>query len=132
MIDAQQLIVRAVIVATLLAVALLRQVDIVNDATALVLYPVRGRCHLIADMVARRRPEPVEGRGLDRLTDCEHEVMALVPAGLSNDEIAAHLYLSPLTVKAYVSRAMTKLNPRDRAQLVFLAYETGLVSPGGR
>ena len=56
--------------------------------------------------------------------------MALVAGGLSNDEIAARLYLSPLTAKTHVSRIMTKLSARDRAQLVVLGYETGLVTPG--
>jgi DNA-binding NarL/FixJ family response regulator len=57
-------------------------------------------------------------------------VMALVGAGLSNDEIAKRLYVSPATAKTHVSRAMIKLNARDRAQLVVFAYETGLVTPG--
>ena len=61
----------------------------------------------------------------------EREVLALVAAGLSNDEIADHLVLSPHTAKTHVNRAMTKLGVRDRAQLVVLAYETGLVRPRG-
>ena len=64
------------------------------------------------------------------LTDREREVMALVAGGLSNDEIAGRLYLSPATVRTHVSRAMTKLGARDRTQLVVLAYESGLVRPG--
>jgi DNA-binding NarL/FixJ family response regulator len=64
---------------------------------------------------------------LDVLTAREREVMALVATGLSNDEIASRLYLSPLTAKTHVNRAMMKLNARDRAQLVVLAYQTGLV-----
>lgn len=72
----------------------------------------------------------VNGAALSVLTDREREVMSLVAGGLSNDEIAARLYLSPLTAKTHVSRIMTKLNARDRAQLVVLAYETGLVTPG--
>jgi DNA-binding NarL/FixJ family response regulator len=67
---------------------------------------------------------------LTGLTGREREVLAQVAAGLSNDEIAATLYLSPLTVKTHVSRMMTKLGVRDRAQLVVLAYESGLVVPG--
>jgi len=57
-------------------------------------------------------------------------VLQLVGAGLTNDDIAARLYMSPATAKTHVSRAMTKLGVHDRAQLVVLAYETGLVSPG--
>ncbi len=56
--------------------------------------------------------------------------MALVAGGLSNNEIAARLYLSPATARTHVSRAMTKLGARDRSQLVVIAYETGLVRPG--
>jgi len=66
--------------------------------------------------------------GLGSLTGREREVVALVAAGLSNDEIARQLVVSPLTAKTHVSRAMTKLNARDRAQLVFLAYEHGLTA----
>jgi DNA-binding NarL/FixJ family response regulator len=56
--------------------------------------------------------------------------MALVGQGLSNDEIAQRLFVSPATAKTHVSRAMVKLGARDRAQLVVLAYESGLVRPG--
>src|SRR5258708_6857473 len=81
-----------------------------------------------------RRPErpPVSGQVLSTLTVRAREVLALVAEGLSNDEIAARLFLSPLTSKTHVSRIMTKLNARDRAQLVVIAYETGLVTPGSR
>jgi len=68
---------------------------------------------------------------LASLTDREREVVALVAAGLSNDEIAARLVVSPLTAKTHVSRSMTKLAARDRAQLVVIAYEHGLAGPGG-
>lgn len=67
---------------------------------------------------------------LTGLTEREREIVKLVGCGLSNDEIAAKLVLSPLTVKTHVSRAMTKLGARDRAQLVVVAYEGGLVRPG--
>jgi DNA-binding NarL/FixJ family response regulator len=70
--------------------------------------------------------------GLASLTDREREVVALVAAGLSNDEIAARLVVSPLTAKTHVSRSMTKLAARDRAQLVVIAYEHGLTGPGGQ
>jgi DNA-binding NarL/FixJ family response regulator len=84
---------------------------------------------------ARSRPSADEpGRAstlLDVLTSREREVMALAAHGLSNDEIAERLHLSPLTAKTHANRAMMKLHVRDRAQLVVLAYQTGLVRPGG-
>jgi DNA-binding NarL/FixJ family response regulator len=67
---------------------------------------------------------------LARITEREREVLSLVAQGLSNDEIATRLYLSPLTTKTHVSHIMTKLSARDRAQLVVIAYESGLVVPG--
>jgi DNA-binding NarL/FixJ family response regulator len=67
---------------------------------------------------------------LDALTDREREVVGLVASGATNDDIAGRLFLSPATVKTHVSRAMTKLGVRDRAQLVVIAYETGLARPG--
>ena len=66
------------------------------------------------------------------LTEREREVVALVAAGLTNDEIATRLVVSPLTAKTHVSRAMTKLAARDRAQLVVIAYSSGLADPGSR
>jgi DNA-binding NarL/FixJ family response regulator len=72
-------------------------------------------------------PAPAQ---LDGLTDREREVLALVAGGLSNDDIAEKLYVSPLTAKTHVNRAMTKLGARDRAQLVVIAYRSGLVRPG--
>ena len=84
---------------------------------------------LIAEF-ASRSPAPIAPPQLDQLTDREREVMALVGAGLSNEEIAAQLVVSPATAKTHVSRAMIKLGARDRAQLVVFAYEAGLVRPG--
>ncbi len=84
---------------------------------------------LIAEFADRSRPAAPTTR-LDPLTDREREVLSLVGEGLSNDEIAERLVLSPATAKTHVSRAMVKLGVRDRAQLVVLAYETGLVRPG--
>ena len=86
---------------------------------------------LITDLASRpERPRP-DRRQLAALTDREREVLSLVAAGLSNEEIAAQLFLSPLTSKTHVSRILAKVDARDRAQLVVLAYESGLVTPGG-
>jgi DNA-binding NarL/FixJ family response regulator len=86
---------------------------------------------LIAEFAARaRKPRPA--RQLDILTDRERQVMALVAGGLSNDEIATELTISPETARTHVSRAITKLGVRDRTQLAVLGYETGLVQPGWR
>ncbi|HEX3390602.1 MAG TPA: helix-turn-helix transcriptional regulator, partial [Streptosporangiaceae bacterium] len=74
--------------------------------------------------------QPVDASVLSVLTDREREVLARVAAGMSNDEIAAALFMSPLTAKTHVSRTLAKLGARDRAQLVVIAYETGLVRPG--
>jgi DNA-binding NarL/FixJ family response regulator len=87
---------------------------------------------LITDLASRPDSHRATGRELDGLTEREREVMTLVAAGMSNDEIAGRLYVSPLTAKTHVSRIMTKLDARDRAQLVVLAYECGLVTPGQR
>ncbi|TDC62678.1 response regulator transcription factor [Streptomyces hainanensis] len=87
----------------------------------------------VVEEFARLRTPLAEGAArLAPLTAREREVVALVAGGLSNDEIGARLSMSPLTAKTHVSRAMTKLGVRDRAQLVVLAYETGLVRPGLR
>lgn len=75
-------------------------------------------------------PTPATVAALTHLTDREREVVILVAHGLSNDDIAERLCLSPLTAKTHVNRAMTKLAARDRAQLVVIAYQNGLVRPG--
>jgi len=84
---------------------------------------------LVSEFAARARPAG-DVPALDVLTDREREVMALVAEGLTNDEIAARLVVSPATAKTHVSRTMIKLGARDRAQLVVFAYESGLVRPG--
>jgi DNA-binding NarL/FixJ family response regulator len=110
---------------------LLQAVRVVARDDALLSPSVTRR--LITDLATRpSAPAPATGKVLSGLTEREREVMALVAGGLSNDEIATRLYLSPLTAKTHVSRIMTKLNARDRAQLVVMAYETGLVTPGNQ
>jgi DNA-binding NarL/FixJ family response regulator len=87
---------------------------------------------LIGRFLAQPRegaPDTVDA-SMEVLTDREREIVALVAQGLSNDDIAARLFLSPLTAKTHVNRAMTKLGARDRAQLVVLAYQAGLVRAG--
>ncbi|WP_328892401.1 response regulator transcription factor [Streptomyces sp. NBC_00236] len=106
---------------------LLRAVRAVVGGDALLSPGVTRR--LIAEFAARSK-EPTAATALNELTDREREVMALVGIGLSNDEIARRLVVSPLTAKTHVSRTMVKLGARDRAQLVVLAYESGLVRPG--
>ncbi|GAA2476298.1 response regulator transcription factor [Streptomyces longisporus] len=106
---------------------LLRAVRAVVEGDALLSPGVTRR--LIAEFAARSK-EPAAAGTLAELTEREREVMALVGIGLSNEEIARRLVVSPLTAKTHVSRTMVKLGARDRAQLVVLAYESGLVRPG--
>ncbi|MFH8486825.1 response regulator [Streptomyces longisporoflavus] len=106
---------------------LLRAVRAVVHGDALLSPGVTRR--LIAEFAARSK-EPAGPEPLGGLTEREREVMALVGIGLSNEEIARRLVVSPLTAKTHVSRTMVKLGARDRAQLVVLAYESGLVRPG--
>ena len=110
---------------------LIRAVRVVHRGEALLSPSVTRR--LIASLASRApagqaavRPSP----DLARLTEREREVLGLVARGLSNDEIAGKLFQSPLTTKTHVSRIITKLAVRDRAQLVVIAYESGLVVPG--
>ena len=84
---------------------------------------------LVEEFASRSKLPEIAPR-LDVLTDREREVMVLVAEGLSNDEIAERLIVSPATAKTHVSRTMIKLGARDRAQLVVMAYESGLVRPG--
>ena len=85
---------------------------------------------LISSIAGRGPAQPVDASVLSVLTDREREVLARVAAGMSNDEIGAALFMSPLTAKTHVNRMMAKLGARDRAQLVVIAYETGLVRAG--
>ncbi len=99
---------------------------------------IAGGDALIAPRITRRligefaaRPDPAQEKSaLADLTEREREVLAQVGRGYNNAEIADRLFISPLTAKTHVSRIMTKLAGRDRAQLVVIAYETGLVTPG--
>jgi DNA-binding NarL/FixJ family response regulator len=108
-------------------VELIRGVRAVASGDALLSPGVTRR--LVAEFASRAK-EPRPSAELNLLTDREREVMGLVAAGLSNDEIAERLVVSPATAKTHVSRAMVKLRARDRAQLVVFAYESGLVRPG--
>ena len=108
-------------------VDLLRGIRAVASGDALLSPGVTRR--LIEEFASRARA-PRPPTELSGLTEREKEVMALVGAGLSNDEIAERLVVSPATAKTHVSRAMVKLGARDRAQLVVFAYEAGLVRPG--
>ncbi|WP_214321085.1 response regulator transcription factor [Nonomuraea sediminis] len=106
---------------------LIQAVRVVANGEALLSPSVTRR--LIAEYASRAK-EPIAADGLDQLTDREREVLSLVGTGMTNDEIAAKLFMSPATAKTHVSRAMMKLHARDRAQLVVIAYESGLVKPG--
>ncbi|NUR90602.1 MAG: response regulator transcription factor [Nonomuraea sp.] len=106
---------------------LIQAVRVVADGEALLSPSVTRR--LIAEYASRAKA-PIQADGLDQLTDREREVLSLVGTGMTNDEIAAKLFMSPATAKTHVSRAMMKLHARDRAQLVVIAYESGLVKPG--
>src|SRR4029077_2715203 len=108
---------------------LVQAVRVVAGGDALLSPGVTRR--LIGEFAARAKA-PHDTGGLDELTDREQEVLALVADGLSNTEIAKRLYLSPATAKTPAGGAMIKLRARDRAQLVVIAYESGLVRPRWR
>lgn len=86
----------------------------------------------LIDRYVSQPPRRGVGTALHALTNREREAVALVAEGLSNDEVAASMVITPLTAKTHINRAMAKLHTRDRGQLVVLAYESGLVAPGGR
>jgi len=106
---------------------LIEAVRVVAAGEALLSPSVTRR--LIGEFAARAK-EPPRWTALEELTDREREVMALAATGLSNEQIAERLVVSSATAKTHVSRAMIKLGARDRAQLVVIAYESGLVRPG--
>jgi DNA-binding NarL/FixJ family response regulator len=111
-------------------VELLRALQVINAGEALLAPTVTRR--LISEFVGRPENRRVDVSAVREVTDREREVLALVAGGLSNDEIAAQLVISSATARTHVSRIMTKIGARDRAQLVVLAYESGLVTPRGR
>ena len=109
---------------------LLAAVRVVAEGEALLAPTVTRR--LIEQFVQQPARVPAEPPpGLDALTEREREVLAVVARGMSNAEIAEQLFMSHATAKTHVSRLLTKLDARDRAQLVMLAYEAGVVVPGG-
>jgi DNA-binding NarL/FixJ family response regulator len=107
--------------------ALVEAVRLVAGGEALLSPSVTKR--LIAEFAIRAKEPPLT-EALAELTERERETLALVAEGLSNGEIAERFVISPATVKTHVNRAMMKLGARDRAQLVVIAYESGLVRPG--
>ncbi|WP_010312249.1 response regulator [Saccharopolyspora spinosa] len=110
--------------------ALIDAVRVVAGGDAL-LSPLAVRSLIARFLAQPERLVDADPQRLAVLTAREREVLALVAAGLSNEEIAERLFVSPLTAKTHVNRSMMKLGARDRAQLVVIAYETGLVRPGG-
>jgi DNA-binding NarL/FixJ family response regulator len=106
-------------------VELLAAIRVIAEGEALLAPTVTRR--LIGEFAARPESAAVAPKQLEVLTDREREVVALVAQGMSNDDIAEELYISPKTAKTHVSRSMMKLHARDRAQLVVVAYQTGLV-----
>ncbi|WP_376770065.1 response regulator [Actinomadura luteofluorescens] len=108
---------------------LLNAVRVVAAGEALLAPTVTRR--LIAEFTRRPRTASPLPRALDGVTERERQVLALVARGLSNTEIADHLHLSLATVKTYIGRLLTKLRARDRAQLVIIAYESGLAGAAG-
>jgi DNA-binding NarL/FixJ family response regulator len=110
--------------------ALVEAVRVVAAGETLLAPPLATR--LVEDFLSRPDRLQASPDQLDELTTREREVVALVASGLSNEEIAERLVVTRATVKTHVSRALCKLHARDRAQLVVLAYECGLISPGPR
>jgi DNA-binding NarL/FixJ family response regulator len=111
------------------AAELVHAVRVVAAGDALLAPSVTRR--LIADFARRPRPDPPFPLTLGALTPRETEVLRLIAAGLSNTEISDTLVIAEQTTKTHIGRILAKLNLRDRAQAVVLAYETGLITPGG-
>ncbi|MCP3771102.1 MULTISPECIES: response regulator [Streptomyces] len=109
---------------------ILAAIEVVAEGDALIAPSVTRR--LIAEFLARPDATPSPPRPVEGITVREREVLILVGRGLSNAEIATQLHISIATAKAHVSRLLTKLDARDRVQLVILAYELGLVTPTTR
>jgi DNA-binding NarL/FixJ family response regulator len=107
---------------------LLRAIRVVAAGDALLAPSITRR--LITEFAARPEPNAPPPRALRTLTEREVEILLLVAHGLSNQDVANRLFISPLTAKTHVSHILTKLDCRDRAQLVALAYESGIVVPG--
>jgi len=108
---------------------LLDAIRVVAGGEMLLAPAITGR--LVAEFVRQPAPDRAVPADLADLTDREREILAAVGRGLSNTEIGAELFISPATAKTHVGRVLQKLGARDRAQLVVIAYETGLVTPHG-
>ncbi|OXM50491.1 response regulator [Amycolatopsis alba] len=108
---------------------LLSAIRVIASGEALLAPTVTRR--LIAEFTRQPPPRRTPARSLDGVTNREVDVLRLIAAGLANSEIAKELHLSPTTVKTYIGRLLSKLRARDRAQLVIIAYETGLASVSG-
>jgi DNA-binding NarL/FixJ family response regulator len=106
---------------------LLHAIEVIAQGDALISPTITRR--LIAEFAARRDPQ-ARPEALAELTEREHDILTLIARGLSNEEIAGRLVISPLTAKTHVRNILRKLDCRDRAALVALAYETGLITPG--
>jgi DNA-binding NarL/FixJ family response regulator len=107
---------------------LVQAVRVIASGEALLAPRVTSR--LVHEFARRTPPAQASSGRLSVLTGREREVLSLVARGLTNAEIAEQLVVSPATAKTHVSRVLTKVEARDRAQLVVLAYESGLVTPG--
>ena len=107
---------------------LAQAIRVVHEGNALIQPSITRR--LVETYDASRSKARFDGTHISDLTDREREILTMVGKGMSNDEIAAELVISPATVRTHVGRIMVKLDAHDRAQLVVAAYESGLVKPG--